>query len=929
MRQPIVFGKYLLLERISVGGMAEVFKAKYFGEEGFEKILAIKRILPSMAEDEQFITMFIDEAKIAGDLSHPNIGQIYELGQIDNGHFIAMEYIWGKDVLQIQNRFRRLRHRMPQAMAGFIASRVCQGLDYAHRKTDATDSPMHIIHRDVSPQNILCSYAGEVKIIDFGIAKARSRSSKTQAGVLKGKFGYMSPEQVRGLPLDQRSDIFSIGTLLFEMATGERLFTGETDFATLDKVRNAEVPIPSEINPEIDSGMDAIILKALNRNPDKRFQWASEMQEDINDFLMNQDPPFRAKDLAVTVGKLFTQERGREQSRMEEYHKITKDDMGHFEKPTSAAKREVVMSLMPLDSVVSGGDHHEVLASAELEDLIDNEPYDDDDDNEATMVGVPPGFQAQMDDVLSADDIVEVVDELMEVEDDGATRVFGEDDPPLEGISQEPMPAEPTFIFNAQAGKMELMNEPHTMLFSRSDEEQQEGGEGVPSQGPTVIFDTAASPPMPLAAPPKPRPQPGAAARAANLEAVSATMPVQIQKKSSLVKDIFIGVLVAMLIISGIVIWRFASVGGWKFDSPATLVITSTPPRKADVFVDGQLKGKMVPGAPFTLKGVSPQKHLIMLKPQGLKQVQREVTLKSGDVKVVTILLKLEPREGRLSLKVDPPGSTVYIDGKKVALAAGAPLALAANRQHALKVVKDGFKTVTMKVQVKEGQVMGRDVKLQPLTAPNMVSIKISSNPSGARVEVDGKERGVTPVTVSDLPPGSHKLQVSKEGFKSRSETVDLKQGKALDLTLTLEKVRTRVAAAKQVPPPRRAQPRRTPPQPRQPRPRFVSRATTRQPTPRKKQPRRTPRKTTRTKTTTPPPTGNVGYLVANTMPWGAKVLVNGRDTGKTTPVAPRSKIPLKPGRYKVTFVLAGKKHSYPVSVTAGKTARLIKKLPQ
>src|SRR5262245_32065072 len=167
--------------------MAEVFKAKSYGVEGFEKVIAIKRILPSMGEDRDFIKMFIDEAKIAGQLSHANICQIFELGRTDGSHFIAMEYIWGKDLLQISNRYKKLGQLMPVDMACFVVSKVCEGLDYAHRKKDAMGRPLQIVHRDCSPQNVLVSYEGEVKIIDFGIAKAASRSSRTQAGVLKGK----------------------------------------------------------------------------------------------------------------------------------------------------------------------------------------------------------------------------------------------------------------------------------------------------------------------------------------------------------------------------------------------------------------------------------------------------------------------------------------------------------------------------------------------------------------------------------------------------------------------------------------------------------------------------------------------------------------------------------------------------------------------
>jgi serine/threonine protein kinase len=190
---PLKFGKYLLLERVNVGGMAEVFKAKTFGVAGFERILAIKRILPSLVEDEEFIRMFIDEARIAVQLNHANIVQIYELGKHGEHYYIAMEYLPSRDLRGILDKMRLGGQLMPIPQAAYAISKVCEGLDYAHRRRDPAGNPMNIIHRDVSPQNILVSYEGEIKIIDFGIAKAANRASKTQAGVLKGKFGYMSP----------------------------------------------------------------------------------------------------------------------------------------------------------------------------------------------------------------------------------------------------------------------------------------------------------------------------------------------------------------------------------------------------------------------------------------------------------------------------------------------------------------------------------------------------------------------------------------------------------------------------------------------------------------------------------------------------------------------------------------------------------------
>ena len=299
----------MLLDRSSVGGMAEVFKAKSYGVEGFEKIIAIKRILPTMGEDRDFIKMFIDEAKIAGQLAHANICQIFELGRTDNAHFIAMEFIWGKDLLQIQNRLRKLKQTMNAAMASFIVAKVCEGLDYAHRKKDPMGRPLEIVHRDCSPQNVLISYEGEVKIIDFGIAKAASRSSRTMHGVLKGKFGYMSPEQVRGLPLDRRSDIFALGTILYECITGERLFQGDTDFATLEKVRNVDIVPPRQLNPTIPEAVERIIMKALARDVEQRYQWCGEMLADLQAFLMAQPSVFTAKSLSGWMKEGFAPER--------------------------------------------------------------------------------------------------------------------------------------------------------------------------------------------------------------------------------------------------------------------------------------------------------------------------------------------------------------------------------------------------------------------------------------------------------------------------------------------------------------------------------------------------------------------------------------------------------------------------------------------
>src|SRR4051794_24730751 len=377
--------------------MAEVFKAKSFGVEGFEKILAIKRILPSMAEDADFIEMFIDEAKICGQLNHAHICQIFELGRVEDSHFIAMEYVWGKDVLQLQNRFRKLRQTMKPEMAAFIAAKLCEGLDYAHKKKDAAGRPLHIIHRDISPQNILISYDGELKIIDFGIAKAASRSSKTQAVVLKGKFGYMSPEQGRGLTLDRRPDVFSIGTILNELLTSDRLFMGESDFETLEKVRNDDVPPVTSINKNVPPELERIINKALARDVDERFQWANEMQEALHAFLLTREPVYTAKHLSAWMREQFALEMKREQQILDEQRKIGKEILAA--KPQhawSAGSGRNGNGSGAGDGAFGGSTN--VLEGAELADLVlaaelsGDSPLDDDGAEKTT---VQPGFGAQ------------------------------------------------------------------------------------------------------------------------------------------------------------------------------------------------------------------------------------------------------------------------------------------------------------------------------------------------------------------------------------------------------------------------------------------------------------------------------------------------------------------------------------------------------
>ncbi|MCA9538092.1 MAG: protein kinase [Myxococcales bacterium] len=322
MHRPVPFGKYILLERISVGGMAEVFKAKAFGVEGFARCVAIKRILPHLAEDPRFVEMFINEARVAVQLNHANIAQVYELGRHENDHYIAMEYISGKDLLSLHQYARRTGDRLPVPLAVYVAAKVSEGLGYAHRKTGPDGQPLGIIHRDISPQNVLLSYEGAIKLIDFGIAKARIHSHQTQAGVLKGKFGYMSPEQITGKAVDQRSDIFALGTVVHEMLTGERLFFGDNDFLTLEKVRAAQVEPPSRYNPDVPPVLDEIILRALARDPGARYQSASQLADDLARYLHTSGNGVSSKAMTEWMRSRFIKDIAEEEAKDEHFARL-------------------------------------------------------------------------------------------------------------------------------------------------------------------------------------------------------------------------------------------------------------------------------------------------------------------------------------------------------------------------------------------------------------------------------------------------------------------------------------------------------------------------------------------------------------------------------------------------------------------------------
>ena len=304
---PQQFGRYYLTQKIAMGGMAEIFRAKSVGAEGFEKVVVIKRILPHFSEDEGFVTMFKDEARVAAHLAHANVVQVFDFDEVDHLFYIAMEYVEGRDLKRVLDVGARDQKPMSIAQSVFVLIEAAQGLHYAHSRV-VDGQPLGIIHRDVSPHNVMISFNGEVKIMDFGIAKAASRSTKTRVGTVKGKCAYMSPEQARGKPLDARSDLFALGVVLWEMLTGKRLFVGESDFETLNNVLKADVPAPSDLNPEVPKELDAIVLKALARERDNRQADAGVFASELRRWFYSSVPDPDAVNLRGYMHGLFEDE---------------------------------------------------------------------------------------------------------------------------------------------------------------------------------------------------------------------------------------------------------------------------------------------------------------------------------------------------------------------------------------------------------------------------------------------------------------------------------------------------------------------------------------------------------------------------------------------------------------------------------------------
>jgi serine/threonine protein kinase len=638
--RPIQFGKYHLLERVAVGGMAEVYKAKSFGIEGFERLIAVKKILPSIAEDAEFIRMFVHEAKLAGQLTHANIAQIFDLGRVEEHYFIAMEYVAGRDLRSVWERARQWQVRVPFELVSFIMSKVCEGLDYAHNKTDGAGVPLEIVHRDVSPHNVLLSYDGEVKIIDFGVAKAATSSGDTRVGILKGKLSYMSPEQVRGQGVDRRSDTFSAGIVLWELLTGERLFLGETDFETLEKIRKVEVAPPTFYNPDVPPELEDIVLRALQKNPARRYQTAHELQIDLQRFLFGRGVHPTGRDLSGLMTQLFEAEMTEERNKLEYFRTLGSEAFG-----VEAGSADLVWGDDESETQVFGRDENapkiEVQSGVESHEI----PF------------VPPAA-----DIVYAEERPHRTGSQPSVRD-SASRAAAE--PP--GTARI-LPVEERIPFVPPAVPASVPAPPPAPPVAAPRGAKSAANTGVmPRSGPTGQMAAAPSQTtgvMPAATPPT---------RKTPWLAIAATV---------------------LLLIAAAVFVVTRSAGAKQASLRLDLVPAGTT---VTALVDGQLRHRGT--VPHTIDGLEPGTHTLSVIAPGFEPLERSVTLTAGGTLTID-----EPLVGgaatlaQISVGSEPAGARVLIDGVDRGTTPTSLEGLRPGQTYELRIEQPGFVPNTRRV---------------------------------------------------------------------------------------------------------------------------------------------------------------------------------------------------------------------------------------
>jgi serine/threonine-protein kinase len=636
----IPFGKYILLDRVSSGATAAVYRANVRGEAGFERLVAIKRILPHMAGDRDFVDTFVREAKTVAKLAHEGICPIYELGKVGESLYMAIEYIQGCDLGRITRRLAGREESMPPLIAAWIAARLCDALDYAHTLKNARGSRTGVIHRDISPSNIMLSFEGQVRLLDFGLAKAVGRAQSTNVDALKFKIGYMSPEMVKGRPLDARSDLFGVGVCLYEMLTGRRLFAGKNDIETIALVGKAQIPQPSAVMEDAPEELEQVILRALQREPDDRYQTAAEMAEALNTYIQHADPTFGPQRIVAFLRELFEQDIADEQARIRLL-------LAASNNPALIASRRTFFA-----SATGAA----ARARAETEKQLARE-----------RGSVPPSVRVQVPPPAHIPEAVTVVgtgefeDEPTGFYDPDPTKIV----PDADSLGAGGFEDEPTqFLVDSDLAEMKLAEVPSSGGFDEEPTEiffNKEDGQGMqslydeqntsePPQGPLnrpIIAPefSRVSPAVPYqnvpSRPPRPNLSPAPPPSDAwNMPSVlggfSPSVPPPAKRRPAMPWAAG-GAVIVLLLAVGVVL-ATTPVGirlGLRAAPTGAVEVRTTPSVNASIKLDGVFRGV----APLRLQGVRVGVRQLVLQAPGYLPIQREVTITDGSTTVLELAL--------------------------------------------------------------------------------------------------------------------------------------------------------------------------------------------------------------------------------------------------------------------------------------------------
>ena len=832
--EPKQFGKYFLIDKLAVGGMAEIYKAKTYGVDGFEKVLCIKKILAHAAADRDFITMLTDEAKLTVYLSHANIVQVYDLGKVGDDYFIAMEFINGINLRDIMYTCREIQTRVPPEIAVYIISEICKGLDYAHRKTNERNEPLNIVHRDISPQNILISYEGEVKIVDFGIAKAAMNISHTMAGILKGKIAYMSPEQAMGQVVDNRTDIFSTGILLYETLTGTKLFTGDSQFEVLKKIRMSDIKaetLPDSI-PEL---LKPILAKALASDINERYQTAGDFQIDLTKYLYTSHSDFSPRKLAAFIKKIFSDtlsETKEKSAREEAYESQTSSmnveegakqvDIVHREATNAKGDETSVLpgpkeglletAVTPIPSQISKPSRPPVIPPREAE------PYAKKENRLKRSAVLILTIIAILTSLWMAQKFVpalrfwEAKEEKVVEEKTLVTTATIQSEPAGANVSVDGKPTglkTPAVVPSLEVGKsyrinLELENHiPAEQILTISS--AQPVTITIPLAQESGIINLASTPA-------------GASVFINGNDTGKVTptaiekMPLNVDQKITLKKEGFEDAEQTVKLTNSAPQNMAMEL---KELAPDTGVvnITSTP-AGAKIEVDGKDTGQITPSKIVNLSLA--EEHKIKLMMDEYEPFEQTVNLKDKTpFDLGAELKKTAPPEsekpvvtgkGSVQVSSEPSGAVILLNGQSTGKSTPATLSdLELGKTYSITLKKDMFYDVKKSVKVTEAKkyyIKGNLNSIEPAkpaeetepskpteetkpeTKPSTQkgSISISSNPSGAEVYVNSEYKGTSPITVS-VEPGSASVMVKKSGFSPYNTRVNVKPGKTVNLS--------------------------------------------------------------------------------------------------------------------------------------------------